>query len=127
MSFNNPFQNFFNTKAEKPGIVEPKVDAEPKFPSGQYRVRATFINRKGETMTHDTGFRLSVSKPITYDELKVRANGDIAFMGPHNFGMDVYIERYPNGHPVTVEIVNEQGNPVYSYSQLFNGSGYAVK
>ena len=131
MPFNNPFEDYFKNKEERPsekGVqkTDSQIESEPEFPAGEYKVRATFINRKGERTTQNIDFPIRISSPISKNQLDKKAINEVSFLGLHNFGMDIYVERYPDGHPVTIEVINKDDNLVSSLVQIFNASGHPV-
>lgn len=129
MSFNNPFEQFFNKKEEETiddASVVDRSESEPTFPVGEYTVKATFVNQRGEQITRKMDFPLRFSTPPTQKEIEKKATGEVSFLGLHNFGMDIYVERYPNGHPVKIEVFDKDDNSVVNYTQVFNASGHPV-
>lgn len=122
--FNNPFESFFTNNQSVPNLPN-----EIKgFEAGEYQVRVTFINYKGETVTRSLDFPIRLSEQTPQEILEKKAVGEANFIGLHNLGMDVYIKNYPNGHPVTIELFkNGEETPAHTFLQKFDGSGRPVK
>jgi hypothetical protein len=124
MSFNDPFKNFFENKKQEipevPSDISGSEESEPTFPKGEYKVKATYINREGNVVTRNIDFSVHISSLATEDVMRRKATGNLTFVGLHNFGMD-------HSHPVTIEIEDKDKNTVMSYTQVFDGSGHPVK
>lgn len=109
---------------EIPNTME--ADPERKdIPKGDYKAKASFTKRdgKGEKVNLNV-YNFSTT---TQEKLRSAFISEAVGLGLHNFGMDVNIENYPNGHPVVFEVYNQSGALVDTFTQYFNGNGHRVK
>lgn len=92
---------------------------------GEYNIKVSFKKRGGENYELSFDDSISLKEGENFEVLKKRALGDAAAIGLHNFGMDVYIGRYPDGHPVKFTLKHSSGKE-FTFTQKFNASGYTV-
>lgn len=112
-------------KEQRPGLQAAELEKKEPLP-GEYEVSVTFKRRSGEDFEIKFDDIISLNEGEDYEALKKRALGEATAMGLHNFGMDVYAGRYPDGHPVKFTLKHSSGQE-FSFTQRFDASGYAVQ
>jgi len=94
-------------------------------PSGAYKLHAFFKLRDGKDYEKVFDEPISLYEGATSEDLKRKAISDASSLGLHNFGMDTYIVRYPNGQPVKFVLKHESGKEI-EFIQNFDSDGYPV-
>lgn len=94
------------------------------FKLGKYVVYAGFTNRQGNKIEMEVG-QIDLKEDTAESKMKERMIGRASNLGLHNFGMDVYVGNYPEGHPVVLEVRGEHGHG-FKFVQNFDGNGYAT-
>lgn len=103
------------------------LEAQSELPSGKYAVTVRFRKTDGETENLELG-TIRLHEAAAIQELQSLAAGKASGTGLHNFGMDVYVGRYPQGHPVEFTVTNENDpNLKIAFTRFFDGNGYEKK
>ena len=119
---------------EKPKITKPanesfeaaKSTAEKnELPLGKYQICAYFKLQGGKDYSLPLAFPVYLDDGETLEDLKKKSFGAAASQGLHNFGMDVYLGRYPKGHPVKFILKHDSGKKI-EFTQNFDGRGYPI-
>lgn len=106
---------------------EPQVSSieSDKLLLGDYHIRVDFKSRNGENTNLPFDNPVTLREGEIVEDLKKRVISKASALGLHNFGMDVYAGRYPEGHPVEFTLTHESGMEV-KFTQIFDGNGYPV-
>lgn len=116
----------FSNKPFAEALRDFKPEVKKQFAPGKYIPKAKFNNRKGEPVEVEI-HPITLDQPSGTEELERQTKSWASSLGLHNFGMDVYVGRYPDGHPVEFTITSDKGEVVHSFVQVFNASGYPVE
>ena len=107
---------------DNPAILPQENSGETKsIPLGRYNVKATFKNRQDEKTEVDLRY-VDLDQGESIEDLKQRAYAQAAIAGLHNFGMNLDVDNYPDGHPVTITLTHETGQEI-ELVQKFNDRG----
>ncbi|MFH1534139.1 MAG: hypothetical protein ABID64_04375 [Nitrospirota bacterium] len=104
------------------GIDESSIENE-NLPLGDYRVEVAFKKRNGEDFTLPFDDPVNLPEGETVEDLQKKAVSEASAVGLHNFGMDMYVGRYPEGHPVEFTLTHESGQEI-KFIRVFDGNGY---
>lgn len=104
-----------------------KVSPEQnELQQGEYSICVNFKLRNGKDYTLPLSRPISIEADETVEDLKKKAISEASATGLHNFGMDTYVGKYPNGQSVKFILKHELGKEI-EFSQNFDGNGYPVK
>ena len=103
-------------------IGQEPIPEDEKLPVGTYKLSVEFKTRAGKTQLLDLD-PVDLAEGCGFGDLKKRALSEASTFGLHNFGMDVYVGKYPNGHPVQFHLEHKDGREI-NFTQLFDANGY---
>jgi hypothetical protein len=95
---------------------------------GLYDVKIVFKNSEGESIEVDMENGIEALEGEDWDVLEKKVSSYALAIGLHNYGMDVFKGRYPDGHPVSFLLKNI-GDPLITHRATinFDGSGYPTE
>ncbi len=101
------------------------VDEENLIPQGWYKVFVSFTDRSGKNVELQLD-NIKIDEGETIDKLQKQAKSEASSAGLHNFGMDVYYKRFPNGHPVKFRLEHEKTEQTFKFTEFYDANGYPV-
>jgi hypothetical protein len=102
------------------------ADEENLIPQGWYKIFVYFTDKSGKNVELELD-DVKIDLGETRDDLQKKAKSQASSAGLHNFGMDVYYKRFPNGHPVKFRLEHKETHQTFEFTQIYDGNGYPVK
>ena len=97
-----------------------------ELPHEKYEIRVDYKLRNGKDYSLNLSSPISINEGETMENLKKKAISEASAAGLHNFGMDTYVGKYPNGQSVKFTLKHESGKEI-EFNQTFDGNGYPVR
>ena len=104
---------------------EQPLPESKNWPPGSYKLRTIFKLRDGKDYEKIFDDPIVLGEDEMADDLIKKAISAAANIGLHNWGMDTYIDRFPNGQPVKFILKNDFGGE-FGFIKNFDSDGCPV-